>query len=79
MTHRLIKSGWHYTFGWLRRPELDDANGYCYEQPDGDLIFTDNILHSVRLYLDCLEDCVTGERYVAFTRLPARRWAKASK
>lgn len=79
MTHRLIKSGWHYTFGWLRRPELDDANGYCYEQPDGDLIFTGSILHSVRLYLDCLEDCVTGERYVAFTRLPARRWAKASK
>lgn len=79
MTHRLITSGWHYTFGWLRRPELDDANGYCYEEPDGDLIFTARISHQVRAYLDCWEDTRTGERYLAFTRLPTRKWARASK
>jgi hypothetical protein len=74
-----VSSGWHYNYGWLRRPELDDANGYAYEEADGDLIFTNRITHSVRAYLDCWRDAKTGERYLMFTRLPIERWAKASK
>ena len=30
--------GPHWTYGWLRRPELDSHDeGYCYEAPDGTL------------------------------------------
>ena len=74
-----VTSGWHYCFGWLRRPELDDENGYAYEEPDGDLIFTKRIGHSARVYLDCWRDSDTKERYLTFTRLPIKCWAKASK
>jgi hypothetical protein len=76
---KYISSGWHYRYGWLRRPELDDANGYAYEEPDGDLIFSSRVNHSVRAYLDCWHDADTGERYLTFTRLPTKCWAKASK
>ena len=33
--------GPHWTYGWLRRPELDTHDeGYCYEAPDGLLIYS---------------------------------------
>jgi hypothetical protein len=33
--------GPHWTYGWLRRPELDSHDdGYCYEAPDGTLVFS---------------------------------------
>ena len=33
--------GAHWTYGWLRRPELDNCDeGYCYEAPDGTLVFS---------------------------------------
>ena len=59
MTDERISSGWHYNYGWLRRPELDDENGYAYEEMDGDLIYTKRIGHSVRVYLDCWRDAKT--------------------
>ncbi len=74
-----VSSGWHYKYGWLRRPELDDENGYAYEEADGDLIFTRRITHAVRAYLDCWIDSETGKKYLTFTRLPHKCWAKASK
>jgi hypothetical protein len=34
-------TGPHWTYGWLRRTELDSAtDGYCYEAPDGELIYS---------------------------------------
>ena len=33
--------GPHWTYGWLRRPEMDSHDeGYCYEAPDGLLIYS---------------------------------------
>ena len=34
-------TGPHWTYGWLRRTELDTTgDGYCYEAPDGELIYS---------------------------------------
>ena len=74
-----VSSGWHYNYGWLRRPELDDENGYAYEEADGDLIFSSRVCHVVRAYLDCWKDSESGEKYLTFTRQPVSMWAKASK
>ena len=41
-----LSTGPHWTYGWLRRPELDTIEeGYCYEAPDGDLIFSTDPNH----------------------------------
>jgi hypothetical protein len=33
--------GPHWTYGWLRRPEMDSHDeGYCYEAPDGTFVFS---------------------------------------
>jgi hypothetical protein len=38
--------GPHWTYGWLRRPEMDSHDeGYCYEAPDGDLIYSTDPSH----------------------------------
>ena len=65
-----IKSGWHWSFGWLRRQELDDENGYCFEDGDGDLIFTQRRDHHLVCYLDCWEDSVSHERYLTMNPEP---------
>jgi hypothetical protein len=65
-----IKSGWHWSFGWLRRQELDDENGYCFEDGDGDLIFTQRKDHHLVCYLDCWEDSVSHERYLTMNPEP---------
>jgi hypothetical protein len=67
---RLVFTGWHHTFGWLRRPELDDDNGYCYEDGDGTLYFTTRRGHKRALLLDCWET-EQGERYLAFHPMPS--------
>jgi len=65
-TDRLIFTGWHWSFGWLRRSELDeDEIGYCYEDGDGTLYFTAKPAHRRALLLDCWET-ENGERYLAF-------------
>ena len=70
-TDRLVFSGWHWTFGWLRRPELDeDEIGYCYEDGDGTLYFTAKRAHKKALLLDCWET-EEGERYLAFHPIPS--------
>jgi hypothetical protein len=65
---RFIKSGWHWSFGWLRRPELDDENGYCFEDGEGDLIFSPRKDHHLVCYLDCYEDSTTRERYLTMNQ-----------
>ncbi len=70
-TDRLVFTGWHWSFGWLRRPELDeDEIGYCYEDGDGTLYFTDRPAHKRALLLDCWET-KDGERYLAFHPIPS--------
>lgn len=64
MSDKYIKSGFHWSFGWLRRPELDSNDGYCYEDGEGDLIFSPRADHHLVCYLDCFQDAETGEKYL---------------
>lgn len=72
MKDKLINSGWHHSYGWLRRPEMDTGIWFCYEEPDGDLIYTDDPRHTTRAFLNCWEDKKTGECYLAFSKIPIR-------
>ena len=72
MTDKLMRHGWHWSFGWLRRPELDQDGLYCYEQPDGDLILSGRPAHKIAIYLDCRMDEETGDEYACFAPIPRR-------
>lgn len=67
----IVKSGWHYSFGWLRRPELDDKdmNLWAYEEPNGDLRMSSDPRHERAAYLDLWES-PRGEQYFAFSYVP---------
>jgi hypothetical protein len=65
-----VKSGWHWSFGWMRRREMDSEDGYCYEDGDGDLIFTARPDHHLVCYLDVYEDFRTGEKYLCLNPDP---------
>jgi len=58
-----ISVGWHWTYGWLRRPECDEPFGYAYEEPDGDMVFISDVTAKKRVMLQCCED-QHGERYI---------------
>lgn len=64
----LVSSGWHWSYGWLRCPDEDNDTGYCYEEPDGDMVFTPRKDHQVACYLECRIDRKTGEKYLCFSR-----------
>jgi hypothetical protein len=66
---RLIDIVWHWQVGWLRRPEMDDENGYCYEEPDGDLVYIDNPRHRRSLRL-CIWEEPGGLRYTSISKSP---------
>ena len=70
---KIVGGGWHWSFGWLRRPEKDSHYGFCYEEPDGDLIFTNRADHKHIAYLDQWKDGETGEFYCAFNKEPTHR------
>ena len=72
MPDTLISTGWHWQYGWMRRPEMDDANGYCYEEPDGDLVYTHLLRHRKAMRLSCWRDADSGERYLAICHVPGR-------
>jgi hypothetical protein len=72
MSDQLLKSGFHWSFGWLRRTELDDENGYCYEECDGDLLYTSRPDHKTMCHLDCFRDSKTGETYLVFSQGPVK-------
>jgi len=69
---KLISTGWHWEFGWLRRPELDDANGYCYEEPDGNLVFTPLLRHRKALRMNCWFDTDLNEHYLSISHAPCK-------
>lgn len=61
----ILAIGPHWQFGWLRRFELDtDEDGFCYEHPDGDLIYSLAAEHEHIMMLHCCRDSLTGEKYV---------------
>lgn len=70
---KIVGGGWHWSFGWLRRPEKDCAYGFCYEEPEGDLIFSNRKDHKHIAYLDKWQDGETGEYYCAFNPDPTHR------
>ena len=68
---RLRCSGWHYTFGWMRRVDLDDELcGFCYEDPEGMIVVSPELHHKNGIYLDCREDRETGELYLCVSKIP---------
>lgn len=67
----LIDTVWHWQLGWLRRPEADTEDGYCYEEPDGDLVFSAHPLHKKCVRLCVWEETETGERYTTLSKTPA--------
>jgi hypothetical protein len=70
VSDKILCSGWHWSFGWLRRPELDDNGGFAYEDGDGDLVFSHNAWHRHAAYLACLQDKETKEKYLTFSHVP---------
>jgi hypothetical protein len=70
MTDAIVKHGWHWTFGWLRRPELDQDGMFCYEEPDGDLVYTKRRSQKIQMYLDCRYDEELDELYTCLAPIP---------
>lgn len=61
----ILAIGPHWRFAWLRRWELDtEEDGFCYEHPDGDLIYSKDPSHEQIMMLHCCRDATTGEKYV---------------
>jgi hypothetical protein len=48
---------------------MDDENGYCYEEPDGDLVYIDNPRHRRSLRL-CIWEEPGGLRYTSISKSP---------
>ena len=71
---RLIGIGWHWNFGFLRRPECDNEEGYrgfCYESPDGKLkLYSEREDHEFVCFFNCWHDPDRNERYVTFDPRP---------
>lgn len=67
---KLISSGWHWQYGWLRRCELDNQDGYCYEEPDGNLVFTPLLRHRKAMRLTCWFDEELQEYYLTINHAP---------
>ena len=64
---RLISIGWHWNYGFLRRPEMDAKDGYagfCYESPDGDMIYTERGDHETICFFNEWLDGETNEKYL---------------
>jgi hypothetical protein len=69
VTDKIINAIWHWQAGWLRRPEMDNEHGYCYEEPDGDLVYTSNPKHKKHLRL-CVWLTPEGEFYLSVSKAP---------
>ncbi len=73
MTDAIVKHGWHWSFGFLRRPELDQDEMHCYEHPNGDLIYSKRHEHKHQMYLDSRVDEDSGEEYSCLAPIPRRQ------
>ncbi len=71
MKDTLLKIVWHWQLGWLRRPEMDNEHGYCYEEPDGDLVYTSHPWHEKNMRLCVWGDPRGGEKYTTISKAPA--------
>jgi hypothetical protein len=63
--------GWHHSYGWQRRAELDEAyDGFMYETPDGHLMRSVDPRHKEGMFLDkyIVED--TGETIYQISKIP---------
>ena len=72
---RLTRVGWHWNFGFLRRSEYDNHQGYsgfCYEYPDGDMIYTQREDHESICFINEWTDAETGERYLTLDPRPTK-------
>jgi hypothetical protein len=67
MKDKFIANVWHWQVGMLRRPEMDDDNGFCYEEADGDLVFSADPRHETHLRLSIWET-PDGTRYTALAK-----------
>lgn len=70
---RLVSIGWHWNYGFLRRSELDDKEGYrgfCYEAPCGDMIYTERGDHETICFFNEWKDGETGELYLTLDPRP---------
>ena len=70
MADKILCSGWHWSFGWLRRPEMDYDGMFAYEDGDGDMVFSPDPCHKENAYLACMQDTFSGEKYLTFSTLP---------
>lgn len=59
-----LSCGPHYTYGYLRRTELDDPEmGFCYEAPHGDLIFSNQLEHEeIMMLFEVIDE--KGQKYL---------------
>ena len=71
MDHKVICSGFHWTFGWVRRSDLDNLHGtgYAYEEPNGDFVYCKSPRHRYGIYLDQIEN-EAGERKLVASPIP---------
>jgi hypothetical protein len=70
MKDKILCSGWHNTFGWLRRPDLDEGATFSYETPDGTIVVSHDCAHKKRMHLSAFEDAKTKEKYVSVSQFP---------
>lgn len=73
---KIVKSGMHYSFGWMRHPEKDEPGSYCYEKPDGSLLYTTRRDHSVFAYVHQCVDEWSGETLFIMDSEPTSKWAR---
>lgn len=64
MADSILRHGWHDTFGWLRRKEKDRPFSFCYEKPDGHLVYTGDPMHRDRAYIALMLD---KDKQIVFT------------
>lgn len=64
---RVISTGWHWNYGWLRVPEKDEEYGFAYEQPCGEIVYSSYPFHRNRCKLECREIVETGEQYICLS------------
>lgn len=67
----VVSTGWHWTYGWLRMPGLDEAyGGYAYEDGDGDIMIFKERRYKKAVYLECRIDMDTGQKYICVSHIP---------
>ena len=65
----LVSTIWHWEAAMLRRPDMDNEEGYCYEEADGTLIFTRDPRHRRAMRL-CVWRGADGFYYTSISHAP---------